>query len=184
MEYRLLAKFSFKRILQRHFIPSIFSSIYFSLKYRCGVHPAARVQLSDRIVIGKGSVVKPFAILQVSGPGRILIGENCAISSFNHISTDQADVVIGNHVRIGPNVTIVGSTRNYRSKDKLVVEQGFSHKGIEIGDDVFIGAGAVILDGCRIGEGAVVGVGSVVSQKIPPYAITFGMPAKPIFFRA
>ena len=164
-------------------MPSFFSSIYYSLKYKCGIHPKARVQISSNIIFGKGTVVKPYAIIQVSGPGRIVLGENCAVSSFNHLSTDEADVVIGNHVRIGPNVTIVGSSRNYNQKDRLVVDQGFSHKGIRIGDDVFIGAGAVLLDGCTVGDGAVIGVGSVVSGKIPAYAITFGMPAKPIFFR-
>jgi acetyltransferase-like isoleucine patch superfamily enzyme len=164
-------------------MPSFFSSIYYSVKYQCGIHPKSRVQISRNIIFGKGTVVKPYAIIQVSGPGRIILGDNCAVSSFNHLSTDEADVVIGNHVRIGPNVTIVGSSRNYNRKDRLVVEQGFSHKGIRIGDDVFIGAGAVLLDGCTVGDGAVIGVGSVVSGTIPPYAITFGMPAKPIFFR-
>lgn len=174
---------NFKRIAQRHLVPSFVSALYYSLRFRCAVHPSARVQLSACIRIGQGTVIKAFAILQTSGTGRIVIGKNCAISNFNHISTDLADVRIGDHVRIGPQVTIVGSARQYRQKNRLIVDQGFSHKGIHIGNDVFIGAGAVILDGSDIGDGAVIGVGSVVSRKIPPYAITFGMPAKTIFFR-
>lgn len=174
---------SFKRIAQRHLVPSFVAALYYSLRFRCAVHPSARVQLSERIRIGRGTVIKSFAILQTSGKGRIVIGKNCAISSFNHLSTDQADVIIGDHVRIGPQVTIVGSSRQYRRKDRLIVDQGFTHKGIRIGDDVFIGAGAVILDGSDIGTGAVIGVNSVVSRKVPPYAITFGMPAKIIFSR-
>ena len=49
---------------------------------------------------------------------------------------------------------------------------------IRIGDDVWIGAGAIILPGVTIGEGAVVGAGAVVTKDIPPFAIVVGNPAK------
>jgi acetyltransferase-like isoleucine patch superfamily enzyme len=80
-------------------------------------------------------------------------------------------------------VTIVASTRNYRDKSRLVIEQGYADRGITIGDDVLIGAGAVLVDGCEIGEGAIVGVGSVVVGKVAPYAVVFGAPAKVIMWR-
>lgn len=52
-----------------------------------------------------------------------------------------------------------------------------------IGNDVWIGAGAIILRGVTIGDGAVVGAGSVVTKDVPPYAIVGGVPAKPIRYR-
>lgn len=172
----------FLRVFQRYFIPTFISSLYFSIRYKCLVSPKAQVQLSGKIRLGKGTVVKSLAIIQTSG-GLIRIGKNCAISNFDHISTSLADIIIGDHVRIGPNVTIVGSTRNYRKKNELIVNQGYMHKGIRIGKDVLIGAGAIILDGCQIGDGAVIGVGSLVDKDVPAYAIVFGTPAKVIFNR-
>ena len=167
------------RIIQRYFIPRIFTSLYYFLKYRCLISSLARVQFSKNISFGKGTVVKPFAVIQTSH-GKISIGENSAISSFNHLSAGQKDLIIGKNVRLGPHVTIVATTRNFKSKNTLVVDQGYSDRGIVIGDDVLIGAGAVILDGCRIGDGVIVGAGSVVTQDIPPYKIIAGIPAKEV----
>lgn len=170
------------RVIERHLVPSFVSTLYYFFRCRALINLDARVQLTGRISFGKGTVVKSFAVIQTS-EGKIKIGKKCAISSFNHISAGRADIIIGDHVRISPHVTIVAATRNYRKKDKLVIEQGFNDKGIKIGNDVFIGAGAIILDGCEIGDGAVIGVGSVVTKDVPAYAIMFGSPAQVIFNR-
>jgi len=167
------------RIAQRHLVPSIIASLYFSVRYWCSVSPKARVQLTRNISFGRGTVVKPYAIIQ-TGTGHVRIGKNCAISSFNHISTGEADVVFGDYVRIGPHVTILGGERNVRRRDTLIIEQGYTHTGVTIGNDVLIGAGAVILNSCKIGAGAVIGAGSVVTKDVPEYTIATGNPAKPI----
>ena len=54
---------------------------------------------------------------------------------------------------------------------------------IIIGDDVWIGANAVILDGVNIGDGAIIGAGAVVTKDVPPYAIVGGVPGKIIRYR-
>jgi acetyltransferase-like isoleucine patch superfamily enzyme len=167
------------RIAQRYLVPGFVKSVYFYLRYRCLVSPKASVQLSDRITFGRGTVVKPFAVI-INHTGRIAIGARCAISSFNHISTGDEDLVIGDHVRIAPNVTILGADRKIKQRDVLIMDQGRSHKSTNIGDDVLIGAGAVILPGCRIGIGAVIGAGSVVTRDVAPYAIVAGSPARVI----
>jgi acetyltransferase-like isoleucine patch superfamily enzyme len=122
-------------------------------------------------------VVKPFAVLQTQG-GRISIGRTCAISSFDHISTGIEDVVFGDYVRVGPHVTILGGSRNFKDRNRLIINQGSHHKGTTIGSDVLIGAGAVILPGCNIGEGAVIGALCLVNRDLPPYSIVAGIPAK------
>jgi acetyltransferase-like isoleucine patch superfamily enzyme len=170
------------RIFQRYLIPKFIISLYFSIKFKCFVSTQARVQLNPGITIGQGTVVKSFAIIQTN-TGKVIIGEGCAISSFNHISAGDKDVIIGNHVRMGPNVVVVGVTRNFKDKNELIVDQGYSSRGIIIGDDVLIGAGAIILDGSIIGEGAVIGAGSVVTKNVPPYSIVAGVPAEPIGLR-
>ena len=170
------------RLAQRYLVPRLVKSIYFFLRYRCLVSSQASVQLSSRISFGRGTVVKPWAVI-INHTGRIAIGAECAISSFNHISTGNADLVIGDYVRLGPNVTILGAERNVKQRNTLIMDQGHSDKTTTIGSDVLIGAGAVIVAGCSIGTGAVIGAGSVVTRDVPPYAIVAGSPARVIGHR-
>ena len=101
---------------------------------------------------------------------------------------------IGNYVSIAPNVHfILGG--NHQSKtlttfpilstrQKTHHEKDAYTKGpIIIEDDVWIGYGATILSGVRIGQGAIIGACSVISKDIPPYAIVVGNPAKIIKYR-
>jgi len=167
------------RIVQRYLVPRFVVSAYYYLRFGALVSTKARVQLSGRIVFGRGTVVKPFAVIQTN-EGLISFGENCAVSSFSHVSASDKDVIIGNNVRMGPNVIVVGVTRIFRARNVPVVSQGYASKGIRIGHDVFVGAGAVILDGCVIGDGAVIGAASLVTRDVSPYQIVAGAPAKAI----
>ena len=171
------------RIFQRYLVPRFIASIYFSIRYRCLVSTKSQVQLSSNISFGRGTVVKPFAVIQTQ-TGRIRIGSNSAVSSFDHLSTGTQDLIIGDNVRIAPNVTLLGGTRNFRRKDILIVNQGSTNPGLTIGDDVLIGANVVVLPGCHIGEGAVIGAGSVVDREVAPYSIVAGVPAREVGSRS
>lgn len=170
------------RTLQRYAVPNFLASFVLFVRDGVKISFSSRVQLSSRIRFGRQSVVKPYSIVQTSG-GRIRFGKGCAVSSFNHISAGHADIIAGDYVRIGSHVTIVATTRNYRDKSRLVIEQGTADKGIRIGNDVFIGAGAVLVDGCDIGDGAIIGTGSIVTGKVAPYSVVFGSPARVIMWR-
>lgn len=170
------------RIFQRYFMPQFAVALYYSLKFQCYVSLQARIQLTNQISFGKGTVVKPYAILQTQS-GMICTGVNCAIGSFNHFSTGTAPISLGDHVRLGPHVTILGGSHNFKQKDVLIVKQDSYHAPVRIEDDVLIGAGVVILPGCKIGKGAVVGAMSLVNKDIAPYTIVAGVPAKVIGVR-
>jgi galactoside O-acetyltransferase len=58
-------------------------------------------------------------------------------------------------------------------RDRLMV-----HAPVEVDDDVWLGAGAVVLPGVHIGRGAVVGAGAVVTRDVPPFSIVAGVPAR------
>ena len=167
------------RTLQRFFVPRFIITIYYFWRYNCFISTQARVQLSDKISFGRGTVIKPFAVIQTQA-GKIVFGENCAVSSFNHISTGVESVIIGDDVRIGTHVTIMGGSRNFKKKDVRIVDQGSYHKGVKIGNDVLIGTGAVIMPGSTIGDGAVIGAMSLVRDKVHPYTIVAGVPAQVI----
>ena len=69
--------------------------------------------------------------------------------------------------------------------DELIKNQPLQTKGgIVIDDDVWLGCGAIVLDGVRIGKGAVIGAGAVVTKDVPDGAIAAGLPARVINMRS
>jgi acetyltransferase-like isoleucine patch superfamily enzyme len=87
---------------------------------------------------------------------------------------------IGTDVLIGPHTVITASNHTFSDPDTSIVRQEISKEGIDIHDDVWIGANCTILDGVTLGEGAVVAAGSVVTESVPEYAVVAGAPAKQV----
>lgn len=122
-------------------------------------------------------------------PKNVYLGDDCHIGENNVLLCLLAPIKIGNHFMSGPNVTFV--TGNHRidiigkhmteitNKDKLPEND----VEIVVEDDVWIGTGAIILKGVKIGRGSVVAAGSVVTKDTPPYSIVAGNPAKVIKYR-
>lgn len=106
----------------------------------------------------------------------VQIGDNVAIGTSVLIETAYPQLVsIGNNVSISMRSVIVAHFRE--STDKAKTGQGPS---VSIEDDVYIGAGSIILPNLTIGRGAVVTAGSVVSQSVPPLTMVQGNPARPV----
>lgn len=109
----------------------------------------------------------------------ITIGQNCFIGEFN-VVRGQGGVKIGNGVYTGPHVQILAVNHVFTDPHRPIREQGITAQGIIIEDDVWIGAGAIVLDGVTIGRGSVIGAGAVVTTDIPPYSLAVGSPARPV----
>jgi len=92
-------------------------------------------------------------------------------------------VTIGNDVLIGPRVVIHSLNHVYKDAKVPIRLQGHVAKPVVIEDDVWIGAGAIILAGVRVGRGAVVGAGSVVVGDVPAFGVVVGNPARLVRFR-
>jgi acetyltransferase-like isoleucine patch superfamily enzyme len=117
------------------------------------------------------------------------LGNNCLIQ--NTIIGKYCS--IANDVKIGlgkhPFEYFTTSPLFYRKKNtfaKNVVEADLvfnEYQSILIGNDVWIGTNAIILDGLEIGHGAIIAANSVVTKDVPPYAIVAGVPAKIIKYR-
>lgn len=102
-------------------------------------------------------------------------GKNLFVN-YNNTWLDCTKIKIGDNVLFGPNVTLLGAGHPLDAIARRT-EWGNS-KPINIGNDVWIGANAVIRDGVSIGDRAIVGAGSVVTKDVPADAIVVGAPAK------
>lgn len=103
------------------------------------------------------------------------LGRNVYVN-FNLTLVDDTDVYIGDDVMIGPNVVI--STAGHPIDPELRKKSAQFNIPVVIGNNVWIGAGAVILPGITIGENSVIGAGSIVSRDIPPNVVAVGNPCR------
>lgn len=82
---------------------------------------------------------------------------------------------------MGPRVTILALNHEFSSVDVPMIRQGHAApKPVIIGNDVWIGAQAIILPGVTVGDGAIVGAGAVVAKPVAPFTIVAGNPARVI----
>ena len=92
-------------------------------------------------------------------------------------------IEIGDDVVAGQFIRFHSENHNYNDSTKLIREQGVSHKGIKIGNNCWIGAGVVFLDGAELGDGCVVGANAVVTKKFHDNVVIAGIPAKIVMNR-
>ena len=111
----------------------------------------------------------------------IEIGNDVFIGPGANIQATETGVVIGNKVMLGPNVCILGGDHNFSEIGQFMFDvkekRPDDDQTVIIEDDVWIGAGAIILKGTCLGRGCIVAAGSIVTKSVPPYTIVMGVPA-------
>lgn len=124
----------------------------------------------DRLIVGDRTYVAAMAYLT----GDLVFGSDCSVNPFAVI---RGEIRMGDGVRIGAHTSILGF--NHRmSPDAPVFTQGVFSKGITIGDDVWIGSNATILDGVRVGDHVVIAAGAIVTKDVEDWAVVAGNPAR------
>lgn len=109
----------------------------------------------------------------------ISAGKNLHVNAGAYIY-GRGGLTLGSHVLVGQNALILSSTHHWTDPNVPIVFQGHRSEPVVIGDDVWIGANAVILPGVTLGTGTVVGAGAVVNRDTEPYSIVAGVPARKI----
>lgn len=108
-------------------------------------------------------------------PEHLELGDHVDVGEFTHLRANGG-LRIGNRVLIAAHVTI--TTREHPVE---LPRWGVTRDAtVTIEDDVWIGAGAVVLPGVTIGRGAVVAAGAVVTSSVEPFTVVAGVPAKAI----
>lgn len=134
------------------------------------------VSIGDRVVLGENTIIECTGALSFVGKGVVIgdrtsFGRNCFFGAAGGIEVGS-DVIAGEFVRFHSENHI------FNDKEMLIKDQGVSHQGIKIGNNCWIGAGAVFLDGAEIGNGCVVAANAVVNKKFGDNSVVGGVPAK------
>ena len=131
------------------------------------------------IKIEKDVALDDGVVLLCSGSpkhGKIVIGNGTYINRYTMIDA-HSSIDIGRNCMIGPQCYITDGDHG-KEPGTLVKTQPVDTAPVKIEDNVWLGAGAIVLKGVTIGAGAVVGAGSVVTKSIPSGAIAVGNPAQ------
>lgn len=101
---------------------------------------------------------------------------NSVYANFNLTLVDDCEIFVGDNVMFAPNVTV--ATATHPINPLLRSKQAQYNLPVHIGNNVWVGAGAIILPGVSIGENTVIGAGSVVTKDIPANVVAVGNPCK------
>ncbi|NYI03575.1 sugar O-acetyltransferase [Allostreptomyces psammosilenae] len=139
-------------------------------------YDGAKVVLAELLAsVGEDVYVRPP--FYVDYGSNISIGARTFVN-YNLTALDVARITIGEDCQIGPNVQLLTPTHPLEPqprRDKLEAA-----RPITIGDNVWLGGGAIVLPGVTIGDNAVVGAGAVVTKDVPANVVVVGNPARPV----
>jgi len=128
------------------------------------------ITLGNGVFLGRGTILS-------CKDGDITLGDNVNIGFYSEIFSGSS-VTVGRHGLFAAYTYLVGGGHEFERADRAVLEQPRSSKGIALGDNVWLGAGAKVLDGVRLGNDVVVGAGAVVTSDLPDGAVAVGIPAR------
>lgn len=136
------------------------------------------VKIGHHVILGRNTRIECTGSLRNIGKG-VTIGDRTTFGSDCYFGA-AGGIEIGSDVVAGQYIRFHSENHNFDDLETLIREQGVSHKGIRIGDNCWIGAGAVFLDGAELGGGCVVAANSVVTKPFPGDMVIGGVPAKVI----
>ncbi len=154
----------------------LLAPLYQHRAWNSKIYPSVRMDTPPyrRFWLGKRSVVESYCCIN-NAVGDVIIGDHTRIGIH---CTVIGPVCIGSHVNLAQGIVVTALNHQFADKGKRIDEQGITTKPVVIGDDVWIGANAVILPGVTIGQHSVVAAGAVVTKDVPDNTIVAGVPAK------
>jgi acetyltransferase-like isoleucine patch superfamily enzyme len=136
------------------------------------------VSFGNRVKIGANTKISITSHLENIGTG-LNIGHDSAIGEYSYLGC-SGGVTIGHDVIMGQYVSFHSQNHNYQDKTRKIREQGVKSEGIEIGNNIWVGAKATFLDGCKVSDNSIVASGAVVTDKFSSGVVIGGVPARVI----
>jgi acetyltransferase-like isoleucine patch superfamily enzyme len=134
------------------------------------------IRIHDGVFVGRNTILS-------CKDGDIELGDGANLG-FNCEVFSASRVTIGKRVLMAAYSYVIGGDHDFSDPSKPVLEQTRTSSGVTIGDGVWMGAGAKILDGVSIGDQAVIGAGAVVRESVPASSVAVGVPARVVSSRA
>lgn len=148
----------------------ICDNVEFRRNVEIRIHGTSKVQINDNVRIDRG--VRILAANKSS----INILEGTRIGLYSVLNGGDS-ITIGKKALISGFVYIQTSMHGFKNIKISVQDQGYNHKPVILGNDIWLGTHVVIMPGVIVGEGAIVGSNSVVTKTILPYKVMGGIPA-------
>lgn len=186
----------------RRWLSFLMFAIVSHLRLKTTISLGARIKGSRFLRLGKQCRIQSGCFIDAPGPHVVVLGERVHINRGAYLGAfapvrigDRTDinrsvsidargpVTLGCDVLVGPYVQLITYQHEFSSPERPINVQGLVTGPITIGDDVWIGAGAIVLAGVTIGSGSIIGAGAVVTRSCPPYSILAGVPARVIGMR-
>ncbi|NOQ24382.1 MAG: acyltransferase [Bacteroidales bacterium] len=185
MKEKSLTKVTFNRPTKTQYVLEILKSFFSSFTFKYYLNSIAYKHVNyiigrKKAEIGKNTKIHPTVVFRQGE--RIKIGSNCLLNHNNVLQAGKkiGRIIIGDYVQTGPNVMMFAFNHSIDDIDTPSILQDYYDGDIVIEDDVWIGAGSIILAGVTIKKGSVIAAGSIVNKDIDAYSIYGGVPAKKI----
>ena len=144
--------------------------VFFGKNLQLQIARRGKVKFGRFVWIGDGTKIRCHEGLVEIG-AKTVLGQECTISAYRHVRIGEQCVVADRAMFIDFDHGVVEVERPIR-------QQGIYMRDVEVGSNVWIGYGACILRGTRVGDNSVVGTNSVVTKAVPANAVVGGVPAK------
>lgn len=141
------------------------------------------IVFGDRCTVGRGAMISPTGIFGGEPGEGLRVGDHSNIGHYAVIGC-SGFIDIGARVLMGPHVCLIAEDHESGDPDVPIKAQGVTRQSIVIEDDVWLGAGAVVVAGVTVGRGSVVAAGAVVTRDVPPQSVMAGVPARLVRSRA
>ena len=178
-------------MLRRGYVPLIARWMWLKLRWRgrfqtdglCFVCPGVKLEIGKNATVtlgrwawlGHGCKVRAHEG-QVSIGAKSVLGQECTISAYQSVS-------IGRECIIADRVMMIDFDHGMVEVERPIRMQGIYKRDVSVGHNVWIGYGACVLRGVKVGDNAVIGTSAVVTTDVPSNAVVGGIPAKLIRMR-
>src|SRR5688500_4101891 len=181
-----MLRFKYARLLGRYMRRRLFTAagwrwrtdgfVFFGRRLQLQIGRRARIRFGRFVWVGDGTKIRCHEGEVVIGPKTVL-GQDCTISAFQSVR-------IGEQCVIADRAMFIDFDHSVADVELPIRQQGIYKRDVEVGSNCWIGYGACILRGVRVGDNAIVGTNSVVTRDVPANAVVGGVPAKVIRMRA